>query len=37
MSSSVTPDPFMEDMNRYGLPWTVIELNPDFRLDVAPG
>lgn len=20
------PDPFMEDMNRYGLPWTVIEL-----------
>ncbi len=31
------PDPFMEDMNRYGLPWTVIELNPDFRLDVAPG
>ena len=20
------PDPFMEDMNRYGLPWTVVEL-----------
>ena len=19
------PDPFMDDMNRYGLPWTVIE------------
>lgn len=31
------PDPFMEDMNRYGLPWKVIELNPGFRLDVAPG
>jgi len=26
------PDPFMEDMNRYGLPWQVIELN-DFDLD----
>lgn len=26
------PDPFMEDMNRYGLPWKVIELN-DFDLD----
>lgn len=22
------PDPFMEDMNRYGLPWTVVELDP---------
>ncbi len=26
------PDPFMADMNRYGLPWTVVE-NPDFALD----
>lgn len=26
------PDPFMEDMNKYGLPWEVIELN-DFNLD----
>ena len=25
------PDPFMEDMNQYGLPWKVIE-NPDFNL-----
>lgn len=25
------PDPFMKDMNQYGLPWTVIE-NPDFNL-----
>ncbi len=22
------PDPFMDDMNRYGLPWSVIELEP---------
>lgn len=29
------PDPFMEDMNRYGLPWKVVELNTDFRLDIA--
>tara|TARA_B110000503_G_scaffold83460_1_gene127348 strand:+ start:62805 stop:64016 length:1212 start_codon:yes stop_codon:yes gene_type:complete len=29
------PDPFMEDMNRYGLPWKVVELNPGFRLDIA--
>jgi len=28
------PDPFMEDMNRYGLPWNVVELNPEFRLDI---
>ena len=28
------PDPFMEDMNRYGLPWKVVELNPGFHLDV---
>jgi len=26
------PDPFMEDMNKYGLPWEVIELD-DFNLD----
>ncbi|MEX1199830.1 MAG: saccharopine dehydrogenase family protein [Methylophaga sp.] len=26
------PDPFMEDMNKYGLPWNVVELN-DFDLD----
>lgn len=25
------PDPFMKDMNQYGLPWTVIE-NPNFNL-----
>lgn len=25
------PDAFMDDMNRYGLPWKVIE-NPDFKL-----
>lgn len=25
------PDPFMDDMNKYGLPWTVIE-NPEFIL-----
>jgi saccharopine dehydrogenase (NAD+, L-lysine-forming) len=28
------PDPFMEDMNRYGLPWKVVELNPGFHLDI---
>jgi len=26
------PDPFMEDMNKYGLPWKVLELT-DFNLD----
>lgn len=26
------PDPFMADMNEYGLPWQVVELN-DFNLD----
>ena len=26
------PDPFMDDMNKYGLPWQVIELD-DFNLD----
>ncbi|MCB1706438.1 MAG: saccharopine dehydrogenase family protein [Halioglobus sp.] len=28
------PDPFMEDMNLYGLPWKVVELNPGFHLDI---
>jgi saccharopine dehydrogenase (NAD+, L-lysine-forming) len=31
------PDPFMEDMNRYGLPWKVVELNPGFHLDTTAG
>jgi len=33
------PDPFMQDMNRYGLPWQVIEVDPAFELgsDRAPG
>ena len=31
------PDPFMADMNRYGLPWKVVELDPGFRLDVVKG
>jgi saccharopine dehydrogenase (NAD+, L-lysine-forming) len=26
------PDPFMEDMNKYGLPWKVVELD-NFDLD----
>jgi saccharopine dehydrogenase (NAD+, L-lysine-forming) len=26
------PDPFMEDMNKHGLPWTVVELD-SFDLD----
>ncbi len=30
------PDPFMEDMNRYGLPWKVVELDPSFTLDIMP-
>jgi len=29
------PDPFMEDMNRYGLPWQVVELDPGFMLDIV--
>ena len=29
------PDPFMEDMNRYGLPWKVVELDPKFQLDIV--
>ena len=29
------PDPFMADMNRYGLPWKVVELDPNFRLDIV--
>lgn len=31
------PDPFMDDMNRYGLPWQVVELPADFQLDVVQG
>ncbi len=31
------PDPFMQAMNDYGLPWTAVELDPDFRLDLKPG
>ncbi len=33
------PDPFMADMNRYGLPWQVIEVDPAFELGSgrAPG
>ena len=27
------PDPFMADMNEYGLPWQVIELDADFSLE----
>ena len=27
------PDPFMADMNQYGLPWQVIELDADFSLE----
>ena len=23
------PDPFMEDLNLYGLPWQVVEIDPD--------
>jgi len=29
------PDPFMEDMNHYGLPWKVVELDPNFQLDIV--
>ena len=29
------PDPFMCDMNRYGLPWKVVELDPSFQLDIV--
>lgn len=31
------PDPFMEDMNRYGLHWKVVELDPQFKLDTVKG
>jgi saccharopine dehydrogenase (NAD+, L-lysine-forming) len=31
------PDPFMSDMNLYGLPWQVVELDPGFQLDVVQG
>jgi hypothetical protein len=24
-------------MNRYGLPWTVVELDPGFKLDLVKG
>ena len=27
----MNPDPFMDDMNKYGLPWIVIE-DPEFEL-----
>lgn len=23
------PDPFMEDLNKYGLPWEIVEIDPD--------
>jgi saccharopine dehydrogenase (NAD+, L-lysine forming) len=29
------PDPFMADMNKYGLPWKVVELDTNFKLDVV--
>lgn len=29
------PDPFMEDLNRYGLPWHVKELGPDEKVVLA--
>jgi saccharopine dehydrogenase (NAD+, L-lysine-forming) len=31
------PDAFLEDMNKYGLPWQVVELDPSFSLDVTMG
>jgi saccharopine dehydrogenase (NAD+, L-lysine-forming) len=31
------PDPFMEDMNRHGLPWNVVELDSGFQLDIQRG
>lgn len=31
------PDAFLADMNKYGLPWQVIELDPSFQLDVTMG
>lgn len=31
------PDPFMEDLNRYGLPWHVKELGPDEKVVLAGG
>ena len=31
------PQPFMDDMNRYGLPWQVVELPSDFQLEVITG
>jgi saccharopine dehydrogenase (NAD+, L-lysine-forming) len=29
------PDPFMENMNHCGLPWKVVELDPNFQLDIV--
>jgi saccharopine dehydrogenase (NAD+, L-lysine-forming) len=31
------PDPFMEDMNRYGLRWNIVELDPGFQLEIQRG
>jgi saccharopine dehydrogenase (NAD+, L-lysine-forming) len=31
------PDAFLADMNQYGLPWQVVELDPNFKLDVNLG
>jgi saccharopine dehydrogenase (NAD+, L-lysine-forming) len=31
------PDPFMSEMNDMGLPWTVVELDPGFQLDIVAG
>ncbi len=31
------PDPFMEDLNRYGLPWHIQELAPDEKVVLAGG
>ncbi len=31
------PDPFMEDLNRYGLPWQVKELGPNEKVVLAGG
>lgn len=31
------PDPFMEDLNRYGLPWHIQELGPDEKVVLAGG
>jgi saccharopine dehydrogenase (NAD+, L-lysine-forming) len=31
------PDVFLADMNKYGLPWQVVELDPSFTLNVTRG